>query len=61
MEHNIKNGMVLQLATDWAFQGSKLVGDEIFRIRPDRPWDPPNFLNKEYRVNPCNKATKAWR
>jgi hypothetical protein len=32
-------------------------GDEIFRIRPDRPWGSPSLL---YRVFPGGKAAGAW-
>ena len=30
----------------------KPVGDEIFRTRPDRPWDPPSLLYNGYRSPP---------
>ena len=33
---------------------------EIFRTRPDRPWDPPSLLYNEYRVFPGGKAAGAW-
>ena len=36
-------------------------GGEIFRTRPDRPWDPPRLLYNEYRVLPLGKAAVAWR
>jgi hypothetical protein len=32
------------LATDWTAWVSNPGGGEIFRTRPDRSWDPPNFL-----------------
>jgi len=31
------------------------VGDEIFRIRPDRPWGPPSLLYNGNRVFPGGK------
>jgi len=34
---------------------------EIFRTRPDRPWDPPSLLYHGYRVFPGGKAAGAWR
>jgi hypothetical protein len=33
---------------------------EIFRIRPDRPWDLPSLLYNGYRVFPGGKAAGAW-
>ena len=36
-------------------------GGEIFRTRPDRPWDPPSLLYNGYRVFPGGKAAGAWR
>jgi len=33
------------------------VGGEIFRTCPDRPWGPPSFLCKGYRVFP---GSKEW-
>ena len=36
------------------------VGVEIFRPRPDRPWDPPSLLYSAYRVFPGGKAAEAW-
>ena len=35
-------------------------GGEIFRTRPDRPWDPPSLLYNGYRVVPGGKAAGAW-
>jgi len=32
------------------------VGGEIFRIRPDRPWDPPSLLYNGYRLFPGGTA-----
>jgi len=34
---------------------------QIFRTRPDRPWDPPILLYGGYRVFPGSKAAGAWR
>jgi hypothetical protein len=34
---------------------------EIFRTRPDRPWDPRSFQCSGYRVFPGGKAAGAWR
>ena len=30
---------------------SRWGGGEIFRTRPDRPWDPPSLLHNEYRLS----------
>ena len=38
-----------------------LVGGEIFRICPDRPWGPCDLLYNGYRVFPRGKASRAWR
>ena len=38
-----------------------LVGGEIFRVCPDRPWDPPSHLYNGYRLFPGGKAAEAWR
>jgi hypothetical protein len=35
-------------------------GGEIFRTRPDRPWDPPCLLCNRYRVCPAGKTAGAW-
>ena len=35
-------------------------GGEIFRTRPDRPWDPPSLLYNGYQVFPGGKAAWAW-
>jgi hypothetical protein len=35
-------------------------GGEIFRTRPDRPWDPPSLLYNGHRVFPGGKAAGAW-
>jgi hypothetical protein len=48
--HVIRNG-----------SGSNPCGGEIFRIRPDRPWDPPSLLCNGYRFFPWGKATGPWR
>ena len=37
------------------------VDGEIFRTRPDRPWDPPSLLYNKYQVISRGKATRAWR
>ena len=37
-------------ATGWTVRGSNPGGGEIFRTRPDQPWDPPNLLHNGYRV-----------
>jgi len=36
-------------------------GGEIFRTRPDRPWDPFSPLNNGYLVFPGVKAAGGWR
>ena len=37
------------------------VGGEIYRTRPDRPWDTPSLLYVDYRVVPGNTRAGAWR
>ena len=46
------------IATDYGLDGpgSNPGGDEIFRTRPDRPWDPPSILYNGYRVFPGGKV-----
>jgi hypothetical protein len=42
------------------------VGDEIFRTRPDRSWDPPNLLYNEHRLSlpgvqrPCKAISRCF-
>ena len=40
-----------RLATGWTVRGSNSGGGEIFRICPDRPWDPPSLWYKVYWVS----------
>ena len=40
---------------------SRWGGGEIFRTRPDRPWDPPRLLYNGYRVFPGGKTAGEWR
>jgi hypothetical protein len=47
---------VQRLATGWTIRGSNPGGGEIFRICPERPWDPPNHLYNGYRVFPGGKV-----
>ena len=35
----------------WTVRGSSNGEGEIFRTRPDQPWDPPSFLYNAYRVS----------
>jgi hypothetical protein len=49
------------LATGWTARGSNPGGGEIFRTRPDRPWDPQSLLYNGHRVSPGGKAAGAWR
>jgi hypothetical protein len=37
------------MATGWMFRESNPGGGEIFRIRPNRPWDPPSLVSNAYR------------
>jgi hypothetical protein len=50
--------------TFFSFTPCKLIfwhgGCEIFRIRWDPPWGPPNILYNGYRVFPGGKAAGAW-
>jgi hypothetical protein len=38
-------------ATGWKVWGSNPSGIEIFRTRPERPWDPPNFLYNGHQLS----------
>jgi hypothetical protein len=40
--------------------GIESLWGEIFRKRPNRPWDPPSLLYNGYRVFPGGKAAGAW-
>ena len=54
----------VSIATCYGLGGPRvesLSGGEIFRTRPDRPWDPPSLLYDGYQVFPCSKAAGAWR
>jgi hypothetical protein len=42
---------VQNASTGWTIRGSNPGGGEIFRSRPDRPWDPPSLLYNGYRVS----------
>ena len=48
------------VATGWTVRGSNPGGGEIFRTRPDRPWDPPSLLYNGYRVFIGGKVAGAW-
>jgi len=48
-------------AMGWTVRGSNPGKGEIFRTRPDRPWDPPSLLYNGCRVYPGGKAAGAWR
>jgi hypothetical protein len=46
-------GSSVGIATDYGLDGPRSNsgrGGEIFRICPDRPWDPPSLLYSGYRV-----------
>ena len=45
----------------WTVQGSNPGGGEIFRTRPEWPWDPPSLLYNGYRVFPGGKAAVNCR
>jgi hypothetical protein len=45
----------------WAVRGSNPGGGEIFRTRPDRPWDAPSLLYNGYWISPGGTAAGAWR
>ena len=51
------------IATRYGLYGpgiESLVGGDIFRTRPDRPWGPPSLLNGNW-VFPGDKSAGAWR
>jgi hypothetical protein len=43
------------------FRGSNPGRSEVFLIRPDWPWGPPNLLYSEYQVIPVCKEPGVWR
>jgi len=52
------------IATPYGLDGPLIEsrwGGEIFRTRPDRPWDPPSLLHNGYQVFLGGKAAGAWR
>jgi hypothetical protein len=48
--------IIIILATGWTVRGSNPGGGEIFRTRPDRPWDPPSLQHNGYWVFTGGKA-----
>jgi hypothetical protein len=55
---------VVVIATRYELVGQEIEsrwGGEIFRTRPDRPWDPPSLLYNGYRVFSGVEASGAWR
>ena len=56
---NMQSGTMEILVPNFRFPLITWSG-EIFRTRPDRPWDPPNLLYNGYRVFPGGKAAGAW-
>ena len=42
-------------------RGSNPGEGEVFRTRPDRPWDPPNLLYSGYGFIPGSEAAGTWR
>ena len=53
--------LVKRIITGWTIQGSHTGGEEIFRTRPDRPWDPPSVLYNAYPIISGGKAAGTWR
>ena len=54
----------VSIATHYGLDGPGIqlqLGGEIFRTRPDRPWDLPSPLYNEYDVFTGGKAAEAWR
>ena len=49
-----------RLATGWMCRRLNPGAVEIFRTRPDRPWDPPSPLYDGYQVIPGTKVAVAW-
>ena len=45
----------------WMVRGSNPSGDEVFPIRPDRPWGPSALLYYGYRDFHGGKAAGPWR
>jgi hypothetical protein len=50
-------GSVVGIVTGYRLEGPGIESQwgEIFRTSPDRPWGPPSFLYKGYRVFPGGK------
>ena len=51
---------VQRLAKGWTVPRSNPGGGEIFRTRPNRPWDPPSLVYNVYRVFPRGRVPGAW-
>ena len=53
----------IYIATRYGLDGPGIESQwgEIFRTRPDRPWDPPSLLYNGYRVFLGSKTAEAWR
>jgi hypothetical protein len=49
-----------RFAKAWMVRESNPGKGEIFLIRPDRPWGPPNLLYNHYWVIPVGKVAGAW-
>jgi hypothetical protein len=58
-------GAVVGIASGYGLDGLGIEsrwGHEIIRIRPDRPWAPPNLQYSGYWISfPGGKAAAAWR
>ena len=51
---------VYQLATGWTFRVSNTDGGEVFRTRPNLPWDPSSLLYSGFQVFPGVKSAGTW-
>jgi len=57
----LKVGRSLKSEDKFKVQGLNLGVDEIFRICPNGPWDPPSLLYNRYLVFLGGKAAAALR
>jgi hypothetical protein len=60
---NVDRDSSVGIATPYGLGGRGIETQwrRVFRIRPDRPWGPPNLPYKENRFIPGGEAVGAWR
>jgi hypothetical protein len=53
--------LILHSVTDSSDTGDYDLWGEIYRTRPERPWDPSGLLYSVYRISAGSKVAGAWR